>query len=82
MIAYLLLLYFLNLFNMPAWMIALAILGLIVEVLKDFVTYLMKASWSTQHNINNLMISTMQKIHNEVKESNDGKVLQDDGKKD
>lgn len=82
MIAYLLLLYILKLFNMPAWMIALAILGLIIEVLKDFVTYLLNSNWSTQHNINTLMVSTMQKIHNEVKESNNGKVLQNDRTED
>lgn len=82
MIAYLLLIYILKLFNMPAWMIALAILGLIIELLKDLATYLLNSNWSTQHNINTLMVATMQKIHNEVKESNNGKVLQDDGKKD
>jgi hypothetical protein len=67
---------------MPAWMIALAILGLIIELLKDLATYLLNANWSTQQNINNLMVHTMQKIHDEVKEKKDGKVLQDDGKKD
>jgi hypothetical protein len=67
---------------MPAWMIALAILGLIIELLKDLATYLLNANWSTQQNINNLMVHTMQKIHDEVKENNNGKVLQDDGKKD
>ena len=82
MIAYLLLLYILKLFNMPAWMIILAILGLIIEVLKYFVLYLLNSNWSTQHRINTLMLETMQKIHNEVKEKKDGKVLQDDGKKD
>lgn len=82
MIAYLLLIYILKLFNMPAWTIALAIIGLIIEVLKDFVMYLMNAIWGTQSDLNTLIIETMQKIHEEVKESNDGKILQNDRTED
>lgn len=82
MIAYLLLLYILKLFNMPAWMIAIAILGLIIEGLKILVMLTHNAQFSMQNKLNALIIGTMQKIHNEVKEKNDGKVLQDDGKKD